>query len=142
LGDCSAVIGQPRAQQVLSFNFNGEQVLGGTPAAWQQAWSETSRQIQRLRDNAERADHEFERLADHNHPALRARLSYDPNADVAPPFINTGMRPAVAILREQGVNGQVEMAAAFTRAGFTAIDVHMSDILSGRVDLADFRGLV
>src|SRR5690606_39509348 len=66
----------------------------------------------------------------------------DPNEDVAAPFINTGMRPAVAILREQGVNGQVEMAAAFTRAGFTAIDVHMSDILSGRVDLADFRGLV
>src|SRR5690554_344627 len=142
LGDCSAVIGQPRAEQVLSFNFNGEQVLGGTRAAWQQAWSETSWQIQRLRDNAECADQEFERLADDNNPGLRAMLSYDPNEDVAAPFINTGMRPAVAILREQGVNGQVEMAAAFTRAGFTAIDVHMSDILSGRVDLADFRGLV
>ena len=142
LGDCSAVIGQPRAEQVLSFNFNGEQVLGGTRAAWQQAWSETSWQIQRLRDNAECADQEYERLADDNNPGLRAMLSYDPNEDVAAPFINTGMRPAVAILREQGVNGQVEMAAAFTRAGFTAIDVHMSDILSGRVDLADFRGLV
>ena len=142
LGDCSAVIGSPTEEQVLNFWFAGENVLNGTRADWQQAWSETSWQIQRLRDNAECADQEHERLADDKNPGLQAMLSYDINEDVAAACINTGMRPAVAILREQGVNGQVEMAAAFTRAGFTAIDVHMSDILSGRVDLADFRGLV
>src|SRR5690606_29996273 len=130
------------AEQVLSFNSNGEQGLGGTRAAWQQAWTDTSWQIQRLRDNAECAEQEYERLADDHNPGLRAMRTYPSTEDPAAPFINTGMRPAVAILREQGVNGQVEMAAAFTRAGFTAIDVHMSDILSGRVDLADFRGLV
>ena len=142
LGDCSAVVGQPKVEQQLDFYYAGEDVLSGTRAAWQQAWSETSWQIQRMRDNAECADQEHERLADDKNPGLQAMLSYDINEDVAAPFLNTGMRPAVAILREQGVNGQVEMAAAFTRAGFTAIDVHMSDILSGRVDLADFRGLV
>src|SRR5690606_40471857 len=130
--DCSAVIGQPRAEQVLSFNFNGEQVLGGTRAAWQQAWSETSWQIQRLRDNAECADQEYERLADDNNPGLRAMLSYAPNEHVAAPFINTGLRPAVAILREQGANGEVEMAAAFTPAGFTAIDGHMTAVPTDR----------
>jgi phosphoribosylformylglycinamidine synthase len=69
-------------------------------------------------------------------------LSFDPTDDVAAPFINTGSRPRVAILREQGVNGHVEMAAAFDRAGFAAIDVHMSDILKGRIALADFKGVV
>jgi phosphoribosylformylglycinamidine synthase len=69
-------------------------------------------------------------------------LSFDPADDVAAPFIHSGVRPQIAILREQGVNGQVEMAAAFDRAGFAAIDVHMSDILAGRVALADFKGVV
>ncbi len=142
LGDCSAVIGQPQSEQTLSFSFNGDAVLSGSRAAWQQAWSETSWQIQRLRDNAECADQEFEALADDANPGLSTLLSFDVNEDIAAPYISTGIRPQVAILREQGVNGQVEMAAAFTRAGFTAIDVHMSDILAGRVDLAEFRGLV
>ncbi|SDU21828.1 phosphoribosylformylglycinamidine synthase [Halopseudomonas salegens] len=142
LGDCSAVIGQPQSAQVLNFSFNDEVLLSGTRAAWQQAWSETSWQIQRLRDNADCADQEFEGLADDGNPGLQVLLSYDVDEDVAAPYINSGMRPQVAILREQGVNGQIEMAAAFTRAGFNAIDVHMSDILAGRVDLADFRGLV
>src|SRR5690606_12466229 len=133
LGACSAVIGQPNAEQQLDFYYAGEAVDSGTPAAWQQAGSETSWQIQRLRDNDHCADEEHERLADDKNPGLQPLLSYDINEDVAAPYINTAMRPAVAILREQGVNGQVEMAAAFTRAGFTAIDVHMSDILSGRV---------
>src|SRR5690606_32642618 len=73
---------------------------------------------------------------------LSVSLTYDPQDDVAAPYINTGVRPAVAILREQGVNGQMEMAAAFTRAGFDAVDVHMSDILSGRVGLDGFKGVV
>ncbi|WP_339650214.1 phosphoribosylformylglycinamidine synthase [Halopseudomonas pelagia] len=142
LGDCSAVIGQPSQIQDLHFSFAGHTVVSGTRAAWQQAWSETSWQIQRLRDNVECADQEFEALADDANPGLEAMLSFDINEDVAAPLINTGKRPQVAILREQGVNGQVEMAAAFNRAGFNPIDVHMSDILSGRVELEDFRGLV
>jgi phosphoribosylformylglycinamidine synthase len=142
LGDCSAVIGQPVAEQRFDFRFNEQSVLSGTRAAWQQAWSETSWQIQRLRDNVECADQEFDAIADDGNPGIQAMLSFDQNEDVAAPYINMGIHPRVAILREQGVNGQVEMAAAFTRAGFNAIDVHMSDILEGRVDLADFRGLV
>ena len=142
LGDCSAVIGQPQSPQILNFSFNDEILLSGTRTEWQQAWSETSWHIQRLRDNADCADQEFDGLADDGNPGLNVLLSYDVNDDIAAPYINSGIRPQVAILREQGVNGQVEMAAAFTRAGFNAIDVHMSDILAGRVDLADFRGLV
>jgi phosphoribosylformylglycinamidine synthase len=75
-------------------------------------------------------------------PGLSATLSFDPADDIAAPFIHSGVRPRIAILREQGVNGQVEMAAAFDRAGFAAVDVHMSDILAGRVALADFKGVV
>ncbi|SDS85204.1 phosphoribosylformylglycinamidine synthase [Halopseudomonas xinjiangensis] len=142
LGDCSAVIGQPTTEQTLTFSFNDQTVLSGTRANWQQAWAETSWRIQRLRDNPEGADQEFESIADDGNPGMHAQLSFEPNEDVAAPYINTGIRPHVAILREQGVNGQLEMAAGFTRAGFNAIDVHMSDILEGRVDLADFRGLV
>ena len=142
LGDCSAVIGQPQSAQVIDVSFQQQSVLTGTRASWQQAWSETSWHIQRLRDNAECADQEFESLADDGNPGLSALLSFDVDEDIAAPYINSGVRPQVAILREQGVNGQIEMAAAFTRAGFTAIDVHMSDILAGRIDLADFRGLV
>jgi phosphoribosylformylglycinamidine synthase len=142
LGDCSAVIGQPQIAQNFSFNFADDDVLTGSRASWQRAWSETSWHIQRLRDNPDCADQEFELLADDANPGLQALLSFDINEDVAAPHIGGSVRPRIAILREQGVNGQVEMAAAFTRAGFTAVDVHMSDILSGRVHLEEFRGLV
>ncbi|WP_339843649.1 phosphoribosylformylglycinamidine synthase [uncultured Halopseudomonas sp.] len=142
LGDCSAVIGQPQAPQDFWFTFDDAHVLTGTRASWQRAWSETSWHIQRLRDNPDCADQEFELLADDANPGLQALLSFDINENVAAPYISGSTRPRIAILREQGVNGQVEMAAAFTRAGFTAVDVHMSDILSGRVHLEDFRGLV
>ncbi len=106
----------------------------------QQAWSETSYRIQALRDNPECAQQEFDAITSDN-PGLSVDLSYDPQEDISAPFISAGLRPQVAILREQGVNGQVEMAAAFHRAGFSAVDVHMSDILAGRVDLNQFRGL-
>ncbi|HPY41195.1 MAG TPA: phosphoribosylformylglycinamidine synthase subunit PurQ, partial [Thiolinea sp.] len=108
----------------------------------QQLWSETSYRIQALRDNAECAAQEFERLSDSKDPGLNVKLSFDQDKDIAAPFIQTGVRPSVAILREQGVNGQIEMAAAFDRAGFKAIDVHMTDIISGRVSLKNFKGLV
>ena len=108
----------------------------------QKAWSETSYQIQSIRDNAECAQQEFDNISDEDATGLYASLSFDVDEDVAAPFINTGVRPKMAVLREQGVNGQIEMAAAFDRAGFSAQDVHMSDILAGRVDLNDFKGLV
>ena len=106
------------------------------------AWSATTHELQRLRDNPESVDQEYARRLDAADPGLSPVLTFDPAADVAAPFIATGARPAIAILREQGVNGQVEMAAAFDRAGFAAIDVHMTDILSGRASLGDFRGFV
>jgi phosphoribosylformylglycinamidine synthase len=96
--------------------------------------------MQALRDNPECARQEFERILDRADPGLGAQLSFDPGDDIAAPFINSGNRPRLAVLREQGVNGQVEMAAAFDRAGFRAVDVHMSDIIAGRVSLADFKG--
>ena len=98
--------------------------------------------MQELRDNPECAREEYARLEDAHDPGLHARLSYDPSADVAAPFIASGARPAIAILREQGVNSHIEMAAVFTRSGFDAYDVHMTDILAGRVRLGRFHGLV
>ena len=107
----------------------------------QKAWQETSHQIQRLRDNPECADSEFALLADDQRSALFADLTFNPQDDIAAPFIHSGAKPKIAVLREQGVNGQVEMAAAFTRAGFDAYDVHMSDLMAGRAKLADFQML-
>ncbi|MBV8464673.1 MAG: phosphoribosylformylglycinamidine synthase subunit PurQ, partial [Burkholderiales bacterium] len=106
----------------------------------QKAWSETSWQLQRMRDNPACADSEYARLDDRHVRGLYAELSFDPAEDIAAPYIAKGARPRIAILREQGVNGHVEMAASFDRAGFGAVDVHMSDILSGRVSLKDFQG--
>jgi phosphoribosylformylglycinamidine synthase len=97
--------------------------------------------MRELRDNPECARQEYALLADADDPGLHANLSFDPADDVAAPFIARGARPAVAILREQGVNSQTEMAAVFTRAGFDAYDVHMTDLLSGRVQLGRFHGL-
>ncbi|WP_373698668.1 phosphoribosylformylglycinamidine synthase [Neisseria dentiae] len=107
----------------------------------QKTWQQTSYHIQRLRDNPECADSEFALLTDNQRSALFADLKFDLKEDIAAPFINTGAQPKIAVLREQGVNGQVEMAAAFTRAGFDAYDVHMSDLMAGRVKLADFNML-
>jgi len=103
-------------------------------------WHQTSHAMQRLRDNPEAADSERAVLLDADAPGLGLALSFDPQADVAAPYIARGARPRVAILREQGVNGQVEMAAAFTRAGFDAVDVHMSELISGARTLAGFSG--
>ncbi len=101
-------------------------------------WSETTYQMQKLRDNPACAQQEFDRTLDAKDVGLHVELTYDLNENVAPALLMS--RPKMAILREQGVNGQVEMAAAFDRAGFHAVDVHMSDIISGRVKLADFKG--
>ena len=107
----------------------------------QRAWQETSHAIQRLRDNPACADSEFALIGDNERSALFADVKFDVNEDIAAPFVNSGAKPKIAILREQGVNGQIEMAAAFTRAGFDAYDVHMSDLMAGRAHLADFKML-
>ena len=104
-------------------------------------WSETTLAMQRLRDDPACASEEQESRCDDSDPGLRIQASFELGEDVAAPFINRGVRPRVAILREQGVNGQIEMAAAFHAAGFESVDVHMSDILSGRVSLVDFQGI-
>ena len=109
--------------------------------ALQTAWQQTSHHIQRLRDNPACADSEFALLKDHERSRLFADLTFDLQEDIAAPFVSGCIKPKIAVLREQGVNGQVEMAAAFHRAGFAAYDVHMSDLLSGRTDLADFQML-
>ncbi len=133
-------IGAPTRNDRLVVCCAGETLLDETRISLQQAWSETSWRIQRLRDNPACADAEYARIANPDDTGLFAKLGFDPAEDVAAPFIATAARPRIAILREQGVNGHVEMAAAFDRAGFTAIDVHMSDIITGRVTLADFKG--
>ena len=107
----------------------------------QRTWSETSYRMAALRDNADCAWEEFDNIASDD-PGLSVNLTYDPSDDIAAPYINSGVRPAVAILREQGVNSHLEMAAAFDRAGFDAVDVHMSDLLAGRRVLSDFGGVI
>ena len=105
-------------------------------------WAETTYQMQARRDNPQCAQQEYDAKLDQKDPGLNVKLSFDLNEDVAAPYILKGAKPRIAVLREQGVNSHVEMAAAFNRAGFTAVDVHMSDILSGRRTLTDFNGLV
>ncbi len=110
--------------------------------ALRRAWSRVSYEMQMLRDNPVCAEQEYAAKCDAKDPGLSPLLTFDPALDVAAPFVARGARPRVAVLREQGVNSQQEMAAAFTRAGFTAVDVHMSDILAGRVSLKDFQGVM
>lgn len=134
-------IGSPDFDNESVSFFGYGYFLEQTRADLQRAWQETSHAIQRLRDNPACADSEFAMIGDNERSALFADLKFDVNEDIAAPFINSGAKPKIAILREQGVNGQIEMAAAFTRAGFDAYDVHMSDLMAGRVRLADFKML-
>lgn len=141
LSDCTSVIGHPAAHDSIRIINGGRLLLERARVDTQRLWSRTSYEIQSLRDNPECAQQEYDRLLDKKDPGLHVRLSFDVNQDVAAPYVNTGVRPAVVILREQGVNGHVEMAAAFDRAGFRAIDVHMSDLLAGHVKLEQFNVL-
>jgi len=138
----SHVIGKPQAKEAIEFYRDAKLVYGAPRAALEQAWSETSYRIAALRDHPECAAQEFERIARTDDPGLHLKLGFDPSEDIAAPYIGRGARPRVAILREQGVNSQTEMAAAFHRAGFDAFDVHMTDLVEGRHSLAGFRGLV
>ena len=136
------IIGSPNKEDRIRVLREGVAVFDERRADLLEAWSETSHRLQALRDNPACAEQEFKGLTAKKNPGLRAKLSYDLNEDVAAPFVKRKrVQPKVAILREQGVNGEVEMAAAFARAGFTPVDVHMSDILAGRVRLKAFKGL-
>ncbi len=142
LGAVSQIIGKPNASDVVEFWCDAKPVFSRPRAELQKLWSETSWRIARLRDNPECADQEYARATDADDRGLSMVLAFDPADDVAAPFIATGARPRVAILREQGVNSQTEMAFAFHRAGFAAVDVHMTDLIEGRATLADFKGFV
>jgi phosphoribosylformylglycinamidine synthase len=142
LGAASQIIGKPNAKDIVEFWCDAKPVFSRPRAELQQAWSEVSWRIARLRDNPACADAEYERMTDSADRGLSLHLTFDAAEDVAAPFIATGARPRVAILREQGVNSQTEMAYAFHRAGFASVDVHMTDLIEGRQSLADFAGLV
>src|SRR5690606_11715268 len=141
LVDCAQRIARPTTAPLVRI-LDGEDEL--VEWRWEElfrAWWSVSHAMQRLRDNPDCADEEREQVSRFDAPGLRPQLGFDPAEDIAAPFIATGARPSVAILREQGVNGQLEMAAAFERAGFRAFDVHMSDLVAGRQRLDDFAGL-
>lgn len=134
-------IGTLNSTDMIEFVRGDVAILTDSRVSYRSIWAETTHQMQRLRDNPQCADEENRAKQDAADPGLSVSLSYDVNKDVAAPYIAKGVKPAVAILREQGVNSHLEMAAAFNRAGFNAIDVHMSDVLSGKVVLEDFKGL-
>jgi phosphoribosylformylglycinamidine synthase len=142
LEDCVRTIGSVTQADEVTIRAAGRTLFCATRTELRRAWSETTYRMQSLRDNPACAEEEYRRATDATDPGLHARLSFDPAADVAAPMIHKGVRPRVAILREQGVNSQLEMAAAFHRAGFEPFDVHMTDLIAGRVRLDDFRGLV
>jgi phosphoribosylformylglycinamidine synthase len=146
LRGCVHAIGRANDDDVLRIVADGSEIYRETRIALQRAWSATTYEMQKLRDNPECAQQEYDRILDTDDPGLHAHLTFDPaGGDTSP---HSGRRsaavavarPQVAVLREQGVNGQMEMAAAFDRAGFTAVDVHMSDIIAGHVTLKGFKG--
>ncbi len=133
-------IGQVEYDDQLTIYNDDAVVLRLDRVRLQRAWSETTYRLQALRDNPETAKEEYDRILDTEDPGLSVHLTFDPTADITTPLIG-GARPRVAILREQGVNSQMEMAAAFMRAGFDAVDVHMNDLISRRDSLANYQGI-
>ena len=135
-------IGSVQAGDRFVINQHGKALYSESRNTLRTWWAETTWQMQRLRDNPACADQEHQAKQDEQDPGLNVKLTFAPEEDIAAPYIAKGARPKVAVLREQGVNSHVEMAAAFHRAGFDAVDVHMSDLLAGRRDLQDFHTLV
>jgi phosphoribosylformylglycinamidine synthase len=142
LPSCVHLIGEVTAGESIAIKQAGNTVFEASRVELHRAWSETTYQMQKLRDNPVCAKQEYDRILDKADAGLHAKLTFDPSDNIAAPYIATAALPKMAILREQGVNGQTEMAAAFDRAGFATYDVHMSDIISGRVSLKDFVGFV
>jgi phosphoribosylformylglycinamidine synthase len=142
LGACSHIIGKLNDRHVIEFTRDAKVIYQQPRTALHRFWSETSWRIARLRDNPACADAEYDRLLDEADPGISPHISFDMAEDVAAPFIASGVRPRVAILREQGVNSHVETAYVMHKAGFEAVDVHMSDLIAGRAHLKDFKGLI
>jgi phosphoribosylformylglycinamidine synthase len=136
LAHCTHVIGRLNTRDEIRVERNAREIYRGKRDHLQRLWSETTWRMQTLRDNPDCAREEYDRILDAGDPGLSVSLSFDPKEV----FISKNSRPRIAILREQGVNGQVEMAAAFDRAGFEAVDVHMTDLIAGRMSLAGFPG--
>ncbi|OYY92490.1 MAG: phosphoribosylformylglycinamidine synthase, partial [Methylophilales bacterium 16-45-7] len=141
LGHCAYVIGTVNTTHQITIHKDGI-TFADSRVNLHRLWSETTYHMQTLRDNPDCAQQEYDRILNDADAGMHAHLMFDINDNIAAPYINTGVRPNMAILREQGVNGQTEMAAAFDRAGFNSVDVHMSDVIAGRVSLKDFAGLV
>ncbi|HKT74158.1 MAG TPA: phosphoribosylformylglycinamidine synthase [Steroidobacteraceae bacterium] len=141
LGDAALYLGAPTTDLKVQIRV-GAEVLEESWAELRRAWSETSWRMRRLRDDPQCADEEFAAQTVEEDPGLSVALTFDAEENVAAPYVSRGVRPSVAILREQGVNSHVETAAVFDRAGFTAHDVHMTDILAGRRSLDEFQGIV
>ncbi|MEC5217122.1 phosphoribosylformylglycinamidine synthase [Actimicrobium sp. GrIS 1.19] len=142
LGAASHIIGKLNERGMVEFTRDAKVIYQQPRIDLHHFWSETSWRIARLRDNPECADAEYARILDKSDPGISPILSFDPQEDIAAPFIATGVRPKVAILREQGVNSHIETAYVMHKAGFTAIDVHMSDLIAGRARLSDFQGVI
>ena len=142
LGACSHIIGKLNDRDVIEFTRDAKVIYNQPRIELQRLWSETSWRIARLRDNPACADAEYDRILDAADPGITPKLTFDPQVDVAAPFIATGAKPKLAILREQGVNSHVETAYVMHKSGFTAVDVHMSDLIAGRAKLDDFKGFI
>jgi phosphoribosylformylglycinamidine synthase len=142
LGAASHIIGKLNGRDAIEFTRDAKVIYNAPRIELQRAWSETSWRIARLRDNPACADAEYERILDAADPGIAPALAFDAQQDVAAPFIAAGARPRLAILREQGVNSQTETAYAMHKAGFEAVDVHMSDLIAGRARLDDFKGMI
>ncbi|TAN27840.1 MAG: phosphoribosylformylglycinamidine synthase [Castellaniella sp.] len=142
LSTCSHVVGMLNDKKELQIFSDGSVIYRRPLAELGQVWSETTRRIRVRRDHPECAQAEFDTWLDTEDPGLSSHVAFDPQDDVAAPFVATGVRPRIAVLREQGCNSQVEMAWAFDVAGFQAVDVHMTDLLAGRARLSDVQGLV
>jgi phosphoribosylformylglycinamidine synthase len=142
LGACSHIIGKPNERGVIELTRDAKIVYSQARSALHRLWSETSWRIARLRDNPDCADAEYDRLLDETDPGISPKLSFDASENIAAPFLASGVRPRVAILREQGVNSHIETAWVMHQAGFTAVDVHMSDLIAGRARLDDFQGVI
>ncbi|HEX7650152.1 MAG TPA: phosphoribosylformylglycinamidine synthase, partial [Noviherbaspirillum sp.] len=142
LGACSHIIGKLNDRDAIEFTRDAKVIYNQPRIELQRLWSETSWRIARLRDNPACADAEYDRILDASDPGMSPKLTFDPQEDIAAPFISTGSRPKVAILREQGVNSHVETAYVMHQSGFSAVDVHMSDLIAGRARLDDFKGFI
>ena len=141
LADCTSTIATVNNSDTINITSNGKQIYSQSRAELHTLWSSTSYEIAKLRDNPDCAQQEFDNISQTT-DGIKTDLSFDIDHSIITPYIKTNVKPKIAILREQGVNGQVEMGAAFDKAQFDAVDVHMSDILSGRISLEEFKGLV